>query len=271
VDTTLQTYCCENKNIISHNSGLNQSKELDEINIQLSDDELSLLEQLSQFELGKFLLANKGLNGYWTSYIINLGKDVKNHHPLEHLRENIVVASIPCGLMDDLLTLNYGAFDNIRLVGIDLDKNSLELAYLQSKKLDLKNKVQFMRSDAWQLNNIDEFDIITSNGLNIYEPDDEKVISLYSEFYKALKNNGLLITSFLTPPPTLSEESSWRNYNQKDLLKQKVIFNNVIGVKWQCFNTEHQVISQFEKAGFKVEDVIYDSQGMFPTIVARKI
>lgn len=31
---------------------------------------LKLLDELSQFELGRFLLKNQGLNGYWTSYII---------------------------------------------------------------------------------------------------------------------------------------------------------------------------------------------------------
>ena len=34
------------------------------------------------------------------------------------------LASAPCGLMDDLLTLNYHNVSNIRLTGIDLDSDS---------------------------------------------------------------------------------------------------------------------------------------------------
>lgn len=44
---------------------------------------LEMLEQLGQFELGRFLLSNKGLNGYWTSYIILQGLKKENLHPLE--------------------------------------------------------------------------------------------------------------------------------------------------------------------------------------------
>ena len=36
----------------------------------LKNLKLDLLHQLTKFELGKFLLINKGLNGYWTNYIL---------------------------------------------------------------------------------------------------------------------------------------------------------------------------------------------------------
>lgn len=259
-------------------------------------EEMDLLEQLSDFELGRFLLSNKGLNGYWTAYIILHGPKQQNLHPLEawilhhspsvkatqerfrifqkvlqkNLRDNITIASVPCGLMDDLLTLDYSNTHNIRLVGIDLDKKSLDFAQEQSKQLNISN-VRFIQSDAWKLKNNEEFDITTSNGLNIYEPDDEKVIALYRKFYQALKHRGILITSFLTPPPAMSKESSWKNVNPQDALKQKVIFSDIIGVTWQAFRTENKTRLQLEGAGFEVLDVIYDSQGIFPTIVARKI
>ena len=32
--------------------------------------QLELLNQLSQFELGRFILQNRGVNGYWTHYIL---------------------------------------------------------------------------------------------------------------------------------------------------------------------------------------------------------
>ena len=259
------------------------------------NEEMELLEQLSQFELGRFLLLNKGLNGYWTAYIILHGLKQQNLPPLEtwvlrhaptvkaaqerfrvfqkvlqeKLKDNTIIASVPCGLMDDLLTLDYSNKHNIRLVGIDLDKKSLDLAQEQSKRINISN-IDFIQSDAWKLKNNEEFDIITSNGLNIYEPDDEKVIALYRQFHQALKPKGILITSFLTPPPSLSKESPWRNVNQQDALKQKVIFSDIIGVTWQAFRTEEKTRKQLERAGFEVLEVIYDSQGIFPAVVARK-
>lgn len=79
-----------------------------------------------------------------------------------------------------------------------------------------------------------------------------------------------MVTSFLTPPPALSAESPWRNVNPNDAIKQKAIFNDIIGVTWQTFRTEGQVKKQLEKAGFQVLKVVYDSQGIFPTILAQR-
>ena len=96
------------------------------------------------------------------------------------------------------------------------------------------------------------------------------MIELYKNFYNALKPGGTLITSFLTPPPAISYNSPWKNYDPEALIKQKAIFGDVIGSKWQNFRTEEETRSQLEKADFKVVDVIYDHQQMFPTIIATK-
>src|SRR5579872_4130915 len=47
-------------------------------------DELAILEQLTEFELGRFLMVNKGLNGYWTAYIILHGPQKQGLSPLEY-------------------------------------------------------------------------------------------------------------------------------------------------------------------------------------------
>lgn len=256
-------------------------------------EEKELLRQLSEFELGRFLLDNKGLNGYWTAYIILYGPKLTNLPELEYwllhrspaikatqerfmifrqqlqarIHDNMKIASIPCGLMDDLLGLENT--DNIALVGIDLDQQSLKEAAKNAKKYN-RNNVEFRHEDAWNLSTTNEFDIIVSNGLNIYQPDNKKVIELYRQFYNALKPGSILITSFLTSPPALSKDSTWKNYNQDDALKQKAIFSDIIQTRWQSFRTEAETKNQLEHAGFKIEEVIYDSQGMFPTIIARK-
>jgi ubiquinone/menaquinone biosynthesis C-methylase UbiE len=256
---------------------------------------LKLLEDLTQFELGRFLLENQGLNGYWTSYIILYGPQKKGLSNLEnwllhkapvvkatqerftifqrviqhHLKNSMRLLSIPCGTMDDLIRLDYSNLSNIHLVGIDLDPNSIKLAQSNATAHGLPN-VQFVQQNAWELNSCDHYDLITSNGLNIYETDETKVIELYKKFFYALKSKGILVTSFLTPPPTLSAESSWKNIDPEDLKKQQALFIDIIQPKWQVFRTESQMRQHLETAGFKVREIIYDIQGMFPTIVAEK-
>ena len=65
-------------------------------------------------------------------------------------------------------------------------------------------------------------------------------------------------------------ESTWRNFNPGDLKKQKAIFSDILQVQWQAFRTEAQTRAQLEEAGFKIREVIYDTQGMFPTVIAER-
>lgn len=259
------------------------------------EEELALLDQLMEFPLGRFLLENKGLNGEMTAYIILHGPNAPREHPLEQwvlhkcpvvkatqerfqifrdqlqrsLKDGMTLASLPCGLMDDLLGLDYSEVKDIKLVGIDLDERSLKLAAENAEKTKENFTTSFLKRDAWHLNVKGQYDILSSNGLNIYEKNDQKVVELYDQFYKALKPGGLLITSFLTPPP-LSQESPWRDYCLEDVLKQKALFGDIIEASWQSFRTESQTRQQLEEVGFKVTEVIYDTQHMFPTVVAKK-
>jgi SAM-dependent methyltransferase len=292
------------ENIISHNEhnqkidlGLYESNIKAQNNLTFSfDDTIKMLHQLAEFDLGKFLLSNKGLDGYWTAYVILHGPKQKKLSDLEnwmlndapaikatrerfhifqtqikkHLNDNMVVASIPCGLMDDYLTLNLSKYNNIKIIGIDLDPSSLEAASKNAQKFSNPN-VELYKKDAWKLGDDSKYDVITSNGLNIYEPNNDKVVALYKNFYDALKPNGVLITSFLTPPPTVSKKSSWKNFNIQDALKQKVIFGDIIQAGWQSFRTEAQTRDQLIAAGFTNIEFEYDQQGMFPTVIAKKI
>jgi ubiquinone/menaquinone biosynthesis C-methylase UbiE len=299
-NTTLKT-----DNLISHKQNSIENVNYNEIrkrlkqNINLTlplEETLKIFDNLIEFEIGRFLLKNRGLNGYWTSYIILHGPKLQNLNPLEawllnyaptvkatrerygifkdllqeNIRSDMVMASIPCGVMDDLLSLDYTGFRNVKLIGIDLDKESLSLAQQNIKTYVVDKEVKFIHQNAWELSVVEEYDIITSNGLNIYEHDDEKVIELYKNFYKTLRPSGILITSFLTPPPALNPDSTWKNIDLEALKKQKAIFADILQVKWQAFRTEAQTKEQLEKAGFKDIKFIYDSQGMFPTVVAKK-
>ncbi|MDF3034650.1 MAG: hypothetical protein K0R76_1604 [Alphaproteobacteria bacterium] len=260
------------------------------------EEELSLLRQLNEFELGRSLLTNQGLNGEWTAYVIIHGPKKQLTHPLENwlihkaplakatqerfqifrqqlqasLQNGMTVASVPCGLMDDLLVLDYSSLEQVNLIGIDLDERSLSLARDNATVYEKASLCSFIKKDAWDLGIHAAYDILTSNGLNIYETDSQKVTALYKEFALALKPAGILITSFLTPPPTLSPESSWKNYALEDVIRQKAIFADILQAKWQAFRTEEETRQQLETAGLKILEVIYDSQAMFPTVIAQK-
>jgi SAM-dependent methyltransferase len=256
-------------------------------------------QELRGFALGRFLLENRGLNGFWTSYIVNhphrvaTGEHNSLKQPLSELERFILerapiclatqerfvnfqrvtqalcrtgmrLASVPCGMMDDLLSLNYRGLSNIELTGIDLDANSLELAKSGAASSGLPFQVAFELRDAWQLGATERWDLITSNGLNIYVADDAACTSLYSSFYSALRPGGALVTSFITPPTT------WQPHSTADLERQRVVFAEAIKAKWQCTRSEEITRAQLSEAGFRVTELVYDSQRMFPTVVAKK-
>ena len=270
-----------------------------------TNEALAILYELNSFDLGRFLLRHRGLNGYWTSYIILGATNVYLDNNLEYwlvhkaptvraTRERfyifqdqlkiaikskqekfgkkyvVSVASIPCGLMDDLLSMDYKKGQNIRLIGVDLDQQSLKIAKSNIAKHGKQKISKLYERSAWDLGFSEEFDIILSNGLKIYEPDDNKIVELYRQFYKSLRKEGVVITSFLTYPPALSKNSPWKNVVQEDLLKQAAIFVDILKVKWSVYRTENLARQQLIDAGFKIIGVYHDTQSIFPTIVAKK-
>ena len=289
--------------LISHRVSTSQVV-LGEIKKQLTQDKnlsqslqevLSLVDQLATFDLGQFLLQNKGLNGYWTAYAILYGKNKENMSPLEdwlinkapgilatqerfgifqkeilkRLKPNIHIASLPCGLMEDFLSLPPDCLKDINITGIDLDNDSLKFAHDIALERSILN-CQLIKRDAWDLNFHESFDLITSNGLNIYEPNTEKLIDFYQEIAKALRPNGVLITSYLSHPDDKAKPPTQKNISLEDALKQKTIFQDIIQAKWQCYQTEETIRIQLKSAGFTIEEIIYDSQCLFPTVIARK-
>lgn len=265
--------------------------------ILTKEETLGLLEELTQFEFGRFLLQNGGgLNGYWTAYFILYGLQQELSNSLEEwmmlripvglatrerfkifqeeiqkrIYSGMKLASIPCGLMDDLLLLNLEGFSDISFDGIDLDEASLVLAQENAQKQGIESNCLFLKRNAWELEVDSKYDLITSSGLNVYEKDDAKVTELYRNFYTALRPGGILITSFFTPSPLLDPNSSWRNVNLDDMKKQKAIFGDILQARWQTSRTEAFTKHQLESVGFAVLEFLYDSQGIFPTVIARK-
>ncbi len=269
--------------------------------------QLELVDLIAQFDLGKFLIERGGLNGYWTHYIIKhpdngrltgLNDAGQPFNEIEsflldraptvlatqqrfaifkseiqkRLKNGMRIASIPCGLMADLIDLDYSNLSDVTLIGVDIDQESIYSAQEYARLNNLENRCHFVKNNAWDLNISSELDLITSNGLAIYESDDRRVIQLYRGFFKALKPGGYLITSFLTPPISYGSQSEWKvdAVNTQDAILQKVIFSDILDCKWQIFRSEACVKAQLESAGFQEVEVRYDRAHIFPTIIAKK-
>lgn len=251
-----------------------------------------LLNELASFNLGRFLLHNRGLNGYWTSYIFRNNVDSAQLTELEswllndslyvmarerfytfqeeirkRLHSDMTLASIPSGLMDDLLLLDYPFYRNIHLVGIDADSESLKFARQNAKERGFSSEqVTLMQKDAWDLDIYTEFDLITSNGLNMYESCEKRLIALYQSFYKALKPNGTLLISFIPPPP----EKIASFISPENFLKERSIFGDIVQINYLNFCAEVDMKNQLQTAGFMIESIQYNEKGMAPVVVAKK-
>lgn len=263
--------------------------------VELSKTDMHLmLDQLLNHPIGRSVFMGKGLDGQATQFFINSSPSDTNpiirwmcdkapavlatqerfrifrNELQKRLRSGMRFASVPCGVMDDLLGLNTTDTRDILFSGIDLDEKSLKLAQASAQAKGLESISHFYQSDAWDLGKFEEqFDVLTSNGLNIYEGDDARVTALYQEFFNTLKHGGILITSFLTPPPAKGG-TTWKDVNLTEAAKQRILFGTIIGVGWQHFRTEETTRAQLKEAGFSDVEIIYDSQGMFPTVIARK-
>lgn len=269
--------------------------------------QLELLRQLSEFELGRFLIETGGLNGYWTHYVVThptvgrvTGLDQNNQpfHDLEafilnkapsalatqerfsifksqiqaRIHEGVSFASVPCGVMGDLLELDYSRITNFALHGIDLDPEAIHHAKRYAEQKGLLSHCQFAEKDAWELQINEQFDLLASSGLAIYETDDERVTDLYNQLCKALKPGGVLVTSFWTPPPAPGFKTEWKldQVNPQDALLQKILLVDLIDAKWQVYRSEETTINQLKQAGFSEIEIIYDSAHIFPTVIAKK-
>lgn len=260
---------------------------------------IRLRQELRCFELGRFLLDNLGLNGHWTSYILmfperggrtGLSSDGTPLGDLEGwllrrcpillatqqrfrlvreltqplLRSGLKLASLPSGLMDDLLSLDYTAIREVALTAVDLDPGALGGAQANHERLNPALTVEFEQRDAWQLGCQERWDLVTSNGLNIYVDDDERCTAFYRSVAEALRPDGVFLISFITPP------AQWRPHCSADLERQRVLFQDVVPVRWSCVRDEVTTRRQLEQAGFEVLSLHHDDQRMFPVAVARK-
>lgn len=267
------------------------------------DEQIFIVEEMLRSEIGTFILENKGANGFWTDILINC---INEGYTREKSKENffeefllfrspvviahrerfklfqdtiqktlkpgLSLASIPCGLMRDLLSLDYSNSHPCKLTGIDLDAESLKLASNLAKSLGCKNQISFVQKNAWDLESSEEFDVISSSGLNVYEPSRERTVELYKVLLRALKPGGKLVTSVLTYPPFSNNQTDWdlSSIPKEDLRLEQVIHHDILGVKWGNYRSIDDLKTDFLSAGFSKAEVEMDSKKIFPTIIAYK-
>ena len=184
----------------------------------------------------------------------------------------MVLASIPCGMMRDLLSLDFSRISNFSLIGVDVDLESISLARNLAKEYGLERCCRFLQQDAWTLGLDSEIDLITSNGLNVYISDKNKVLDLYKLFYKSLKKDGVLIVGVLTYPPGGDQSCEWLidKLPPDDMLLEKILFGDILESKWRNFSSSAEIYQDFSIAGFSSVEVIFDRYHIFPTVIARK-
>ncbi|MDP1834364.1 MAG: class I SAM-dependent methyltransferase [Chlamydiales bacterium] len=269
-------------------------------------EQLDILEELATFPLGAFLIQNRGLNGLWTDYYINhptrgkitglnsegkpLGKVEKyllestitftasrerfvifKKELQDRCQEGVVLASAPCGVMGDLLQLDFRGLTEFHLIGSDIDPQSIKEADRRANELGLGDHASFYTCSAWNMPLDSVADVLTSNGLNFYEANDDKVVDLYRAFLRALKPGGVLVTSFLTPPIGFPQ-SEWlpEEVDMDNFLMEKIIYSDIIGASWRTYRTTEQTKAQLEAAGFVNVRFINDRAHVFPTVIAER-
>lgn len=279
-------------------------------NATLSPQQKSALhfeaEQLSLSEFGRFLIVNNGaLSGWWTYYcILGFQHDVitnpvetflleaspvilatrERFQHFQSVLKNVIaqcqssqpikIASIPGGMAADLLTLlpvNPAQQSLLRFVNIDLDAAVFPLSHTLAKQVNCTVPLECRQADAWSLNTHNEFQVICSNGLNIYVPERDKVVALFASFFQALKPGGTLITSALTPP--VSQDNCEWHMEKIDLTalsRQTEIFAQILQAKWANFCTTQDMLARLTEAGFVDIRVIPDTRNIFPTFVSSK-
>ena len=262
-------------------------------------EKLSYIKELSEFEFGRFLILNGGLNGRWTHYICYeypRFKDLTKIHPVERkilesqfnqsnrerinlvqkillpeLFDGISILSVPCGVMADLTCLDYSKIKNFKILGVDLDEESLTLATAFAAKHKIQNNIRFEKQDAWKLNFDNEFDVIVSLGLNMYSPNLDAAMILYRTLYRNLKKGGKLLMSFLTPDLSSPESERDGSLVTPEEIHRQALSREVFQVKFQQHTcTSKQIVKYLNESGFSSVSCHYSKFRAFNIAVATK-
>ena len=191
------------------------------------------LNELATIPTGRYMLVNGGWNGYWTNHLACVGCDAilsttrlykfsneteeylikwfagkRGEHELllrsiigPLLKPGCVVASVPCGLMSEVLLATHH-FWGVKLYAIDIDKTNFDLIREKYGDRLFGNEFHPLEMDALTLDFECAFDLITCLGFVMYLKE-ERFPYFLSRLYRALKPGGRVLLSFL---PDASEQ-----------------------------------------------------------------
>jgi hypothetical protein len=212
-------------------------------------------QEIQTFELGRVLLRHfPNLNKHWIAYMLK-------HTSSSNSLENWILSRAPL-----VLALRECARSSKQQVDFYANEGD-KIACCSCFPNDVSEDLLTTSSDInlQQLHKVNAYHLIISHGPSLYEPKDSQLTNFYRRLRKALKPGGILITSFMTP------HRDWENYEEEDMKKQNIFINKTIRSKGLHFRSEIQIRKQLTQAGFKVLKVIYDTQHIFPLIVARAL
>ena len=264
-------------------------------------EERALLAALTEFGLGRFLLLNGGLSGYWTSYVFThdgataateLERWLLQHSTLAGIRQRYErlsdlvaarlgpgrrVASVPCGVMDDVLRQPAALLEGVSVIGADIDHESLRLAAELAEQRGVSDRVELRRADAWDLDLGEPVDLLLSNGLNIYESDRERLVALYRQFHDNLAPGGEVLVSYippLPPPPAGSPVAAriWASLGMSvdDVRRDRAIFGDLLSAKYLNVTSTDELTAQLREAGLSLREVHFSEYGVLPIAVAAR-
>lgn len=255
---------------------------------------LAFLEDIISFPLGRYLLEHKKLSGYWLDFllsppshyvsvnsleesflwkfpsILGMRESVQNIKKIieQNLQDGISIASFPCGLMSELLTLNYTRIKKFSLCGIDEDFQSIVLASELAEKNNLSSVVSFFQDHSLECTNL--FHVIV-NKVSLFDSQPER---FYEHYYEKLYPKGLLLTYFSTFSPSFSSSSPWnpKSFKTHSSKLEEVIFQNVLGIRWEnSCKTYDEVAENLNKFGFKNIEFIPSLSSTNVAVIAQKL
>ena len=188
------------------------------------------------------------------------------------INDNINILSAPSGLMPELECQGFNKYSGVKITALDLDAKLQNMLSDKYKGTEFHGLYNLVLEDVYNISYDNEFDLVVSNGLNIYIPGYKDVEKLYRLFYSSLNTGGKLITSFLTPPPIFDTSSPWDlKFLDDDKLKlQKNVFIDVLNITWNCYMSEKTFIKLLEDVGFCNISIIWDKCKIFPTVICYK-
>lgn len=168
------------------------------------------------------------------------------------------ILSVPAGLLPEF-SQELILSKNFDIDAYDLDSN----CEIQSGLSELEN-VNYIVKDVFKMGVENHYDAVISNGLNIYLKTNDEVQKFFQILSNSLKRKGILISSFIAS----LEGSNIRSTEDAKFGKQ--IFADILNVTWTKTHMEVEFREILSSCGFDIKEIIYDSQKMFPTVVAIK-